>query len=236
MKRKAKTFGALIAGGALVVTCWTLVMPGCDVSNADDGETGDGGGNDGSVSGDGSSEGDGSRPPDDCNPACEPGNVCVDKQCEVGCYDDHDCPGGLVCDQAYGAHGGCFDYQCVSDAHCDQYWTCIDHSCKFDCDHVNCPAEEPHCVEEKFGCFQCTEDSHCLQGEKCYTLTGICGKGECTTSDECANDEKCADENGMAITCENAAPCRCYKMCSSGNPCEEPNHACQLGACIPVSP
>jgi hypothetical protein len=186
---------------------------------------------------------------------CNPDGQCV----AFACSSSKDCPGSLVCAEAFGE---CV--ACVGDEDCPEEETCgADHKCHavYVCDSdKDCKELDMVCDKEAGLCVECLKSEHCDDGMICtdgFCLEAACpvGESKCEGNDVLACDGmtwSVAQTCGAAQYCEDGAcvPCACeggdiwcdgevYKVCADDcksvqyeEDCDAKEQHCFNGACI----
>lgn len=95
---------------------------------------------------------------------------------------------------------GC--YECSSNTNCyGTYCRPFDNMCEYCESDSDCVNSSYHCELSSGECHECLENSHCSNGEKCYTADNICV--ECLQDSDCTNSA--FPECSKSHTC--IAPC-----------------------------
>ena len=111
--------------------------------------------------------------------------LCVDSTADL-CSADADCGDGFKCDTA-ASPKACVKAGCSTDTECE-----------------TADASKPACDTTDGQCYECLQDTHCLDGETCNTETKTCESAGCTDTKTCYEGDKTTycDDADKAAGCK----------------------------------
>jgi hypothetical protein len=174
---------------------------------------------------------------------CNEHNICVKRECECDCSENHRCKHGKCIDDSLPTLGCDSDSGCGEGAVCNDHHICIEcHECENSsqcpngfCEGGCCAASSGHGCDSDSGCGEgevcndhhiCVECHHCEFSFDCPSR--FCEGGCCAESRRlrCNSDSGC----GEGAVCNDHHICVECRRCNSSDDCHI-HEKCERGCC-----